>query len=137
VRHIDPVRASTLLVTAVVLSACAMFEARDVHHTEDRLAAAGFKMHLADTPAKLAHLQSMPQHTLRPVKRDGTLYYAYADAGGCKCLYLGSEPAYQSYEQIVLDAREVRQEREAAVTNEDAAIINYDATWDAWGMDVW
>ena len=130
-------RRAGLLAVSVVVSACASFQTQHVHDTEDMLAAAGFKMKLADTPAKLAHLQTMPQHTLRPLQRNDKVYYAYADADGCKCLYLGSQAAYRSYEQIALEAREVREEKQAAVTNEDAAIIDYDASWDAWGVDAW
>jgi hypothetical protein len=64
--------------------------------TEELLAAAGFDQKLADTPEKLAHLQTLtPARKLFPQERDGHLYYVYADPDLCKCLYVGTAAQYE------------------------------------------
>jgi hypothetical protein len=63
--------------------------------TEQLLAAAGFEMKLADTPEKLANLNTLtPRRTLIPQERDNRLYYVYADPDLCKCLYVGTAMQY-------------------------------------------
>jgi hypothetical protein len=64
--------------------------------TEQLLAAAGFQKKVADTPEKLAHLETLsPARTLVSHERDGHLYYVYADPATCKCLYVGTAAQYQ------------------------------------------
>jgi hypothetical protein len=64
--------------------------------TEHLLAAAGFEMKLADTPEKLANLNTLtPRRTLVPQERDNRLFYVYADPDLCKCLYVGTSTQYQ------------------------------------------
>jgi hypothetical protein len=63
---------------------------------EQRLASAGFQKKLADSPAKLAHLETLaPARKLVLHRRDGHLYYVYADPETCKCLYVGTAAQYQ------------------------------------------
>jgi hypothetical protein len=124
-------------VTAVLLCGCTYLAEQKAHEIEPMLSAAGFRMKIADTPERLARIQAMRQLTLQPLQRNGKLYYAYPDARGCRCVYLGTEAAYQQYQQLALQERIARQEQQSAVVDEDAAIINEDAVWDQWGMDVW
>jgi hypothetical protein len=64
--------------------------------TEQLLAAAGFQKKVADSPAKLAHLETLtPARKLVVHQRDGQLYYVYADPETCKCLYVGTAAQYQ------------------------------------------
>ena len=64
--------------------------------TEQLLASAGFQKKVADTPAKLAHLETLtPARKLVAHERDGHLYYMYADPELCKCLYVGTAAQYQ------------------------------------------
>ena len=121
----------------VVFAGCASLRGSDVRETEQRLAAAGFKVQLANTPAKLAHLRTLPQHIIRRLQRNGTISYVYADADGCTCLYVGDAKAHQNYEQIKLDELEAEEDKQQAMADQDASIINYDAGWDAWGVDAW
>jgi len=113
----------TLLLTSLllVLTGCAMIEKSDATDTEKLLAASGFKMKLADTPEKLANITAMTQRKVVPHSKNGAVYYAYADAEFCKCIYLGSELNYQEYERIAI-------EKNIARMNEDAAL-----NWGAWG----
>ena len=62
------------------------------------LVRSGFKLFEADTPEKLSHLKSLPQRQIVSRKKDGKLYYVFADsAAECRCLYAGDEKAYHTY----------------------------------------
>ncbi len=64
--------------------------------TEQLLTTAGFQKKVADTPAKLAHLEMLtPARKLVARQHDGQVYYVYADPDLCKCLYVGTATQYQ------------------------------------------
>lgn len=113
---------------AIALSACAAIQNREAIDTERLLAAAGFRVRLADTPEKLAHLESLKQRSLVQYEHNGTVYYIYADANHCKCLYAGSEKAYQQYQKLATQQRIADEQRMAAEMNADAAM-----NWGMWG----
>jgi hypothetical protein len=119
----------------VVASACAYTQRQKAQQVEPMLSAAGFKMKLADTPEKLAKLQGMPQLKLKPLTRSGKVYYAYVDADGCRCTYLGDEAAYQSYQILRQQQQNARADTVAGNVNEDAAIVGDDSLWESWGPD--
>ncbi len=110
-----------ITVLGIVLAGCAAMEKSDATDTEQMLAAAGFKMKLADTPAKLAHLKTLTQQKVVPHDRDGKMYYVYADADYCKCLYAGNQENNQRYQSLLV-------KQNIAEMNEDASM-----DWDAWG----
>ncbi len=118
----------TMLALAVLLHGCAAMEKSHAMDTERMLAAAGFQMKFADTPKRLAHLKTMTQSKLVPHEKDGVVYYAYADAEFCKCLYLGTERAYQEYQRMAERRNIAEMNQQAAMMNEDAAM-----NWGAWG----
>ena len=122
------IKLTTVLAFGIAVAGCAAIEKSDAMDTERVLAAAGFKMQFADTPEKLANVQAMVQRKVVPHNKDGAIYYAYADAEFCKCLYLGSESAYQQYEKIAIQQNIAEMNRNAAEMNEDAAM-----NWGAWG----
>lgn len=92
---------------------------------ENMLTAAGFKMVSADTPAKQAHLKSLPADKITPVQRHGTTYYTFPDQKR-NVLYVGQEPQYQEYQKLRLQKQLANEQLEAAQMNQDAA-------WDVWG----
>ncbi|MFP6564423.1 MAG: hypothetical protein VCC68_08070, partial [Myxococcota bacterium] len=96
--------------------------------TERMLAAAGFQMRMADTPEKLARLAKLTQRELMPKMKDDSLRYVYADAEYCKCLYVGTEKAYQRYSRYALKQSQVNANLAAAQMNEDASL-----NWGMWG----
>ena len=122
------IRTNTILAFVIALSGCAAIEKSNAVDTERMLSASGFRMKFADTPEKLAHLQSLTQSKLVAHEKDGVLYYLYADAEFCKCLYVGNEKAYQEYQQLLI-------RRNIADMNEQTAIMNQDAAmnWGMWG----
>ncbi len=93
--------------------------------TEQLLAAAGFDQKLADTPEKLAHLQTLtPARKLVAQERDGHLYYVYADPDLCKCLYVGTATQYE-------------QAREKQLANDEVVAVQDNLSvpifWGPWG----
>jgi hypothetical protein len=122
--------AALLLVGSmgIVLGGCAAIRNARAIDTERMLAAAGFQMKMADTPEKLDRLEAMTQRKLVPHQKDGKVFYVYADATSCKCIYVGTEQAYQRYQKILVQKQIADEQMQAAEMNEDASM-----NWDAWG----
>ena len=120
-------KAIMLLIAGVAMTGCAAIEKSNATDTEQMLAASGFKMKIADTPEKLAHVKSMQQREVVTHIKDGSVYYAYADAEFCKCLYMGTEKNYQEYEKLSI-------QQNTAEMNQEAD-INWGpwGGWDGWG----
>jgi len=114
---------------AVALTGCAAIQKDNTQTTEQTLAAAGFQMKLADTPAKLAQLKSLPQRKLVPQQQNGVIRYVYVDAQYCQCVYAGTETHYQQYQKLAL-------ERQIATEEVSAAQMNA-MDWGMWGPWGW
>jgi hypothetical protein len=115
-------RAAALAATLVgALAGCQAIENADAEDTEQVLAAAGFHMKEATTPQQLANLQAMTQRKIVIHEQDGQPRYVYADAEGCKCVYVGGEKNYDEYQRLTL-------KEEIAEQNLDASM-----DWGAWG----
>lgn len=119
---------AAVAVVAISLAGCAAIRNARAIETERLLAAAGFQMKLADTPEKLAQLQTLTQRKLVPHQRDGKTYYVYADADACKCIYAGDEQAYQRYQNLLLKKQIADEQYRAAQMKQDAAM-----NWNMWG----
>lgn len=117
-----------LLGSLMLLAGCQAIEEEEAQTTEQLLAAAGFQMKVADTPERLAHLKTLTQLQLVPHDRDGQVNYVFADAEGCKCLYVGNESEYDAYQKLAVQQRIADEKREAAAENMDAAM-----DWGMWG----
>ncbi len=115
------------------LSACQTQPSRvtqtEVMQTEEDLAAAGFSMRGSVPPeCQQAPPSLRPHHMARCMHGDRVLY-AYADPMVCKCLYVGSQQAYNQFklhEQQQQLAELMRAQRYA-----DSA-WNW-GTWGPWG----
>ena len=88
-----------LAVPMVLGAACAAVQRFEVRDTERMLVAAGFHMHLADTPESQEDLRSIPPHRIVRRTKDGTVVYMYADPDNCRCVYVGSTEEYSEYER--------------------------------------
>jgi hypothetical protein len=115
---------TTSLLVVVALTVCAgcasMFE--DYERT---LAAAGFQMKFARTPEQMARLEALPQRTLTPTPGpDGKNRFVYADAKYCKCIYVGTEAAYDRYQKLEIKKR--------IAESEEAASVEW-GVWGVWG----
>ncbi len=116
------------LMIAITLIGCATTQKGETLDKEQMLAAAGFRMKLADTPEKLAALQGLPQQKVMPGVKNGRMIYLYADATACKCMYLGNEKAYQRFQRFALEKQIAREELYSAQTT-----TNMDMDWGMWG----
>ena len=112
----------------LALIGCTAIEDRDAEQTEQLLAAAGFDMRTADAPAKLADLERLAQHKIVRHERDGQIYYVYADATACKCMYVGDQADYDQFEKLQVQEDIAQQEEMSAEMNEQAAM-----NWEMWG----
>lgn len=114
--------AALVLVASV---GCKTIEHSEAMDAERTLAASGFQMKYATTPEQMAKVTSLPQRTLTPVPGpDGNNRFVYADSQFCKCVYVGTEAAYDRYQRM-----EVKQQ---IAENMEAASMNWGA-WGAWG----
>jgi len=96
--------------------------------TEQLLTAAGFRKKVADTPEKLAHIEMLtPARKLVEHRRDGQLYYVYADPDLCKCLYVGTPTQYQ----LALEKRLANEELVALQEHQDDDAILW-GLWAPW-----
>jgi hypothetical protein len=96
----------TLFVLMTILSlfsaGCGLKARKRAADTEVMLLEAGFERMPADTPDKMAQLKKMAQKKVTPQKRNGEVIYVYPDAKHCKCLYIGSQRAYDRFQGILL-----------------------------------
>jgi hypothetical protein len=65
-----------------------------------KLEDAGFKMREANTPQKMARLNSIPPYKFVPHRKDGARYYVYADPA-CRCAFVGDDNAMKAYRDMV------------------------------------
>ena len=117
-----------LIGLIITFGACAAMKNQEAMGVERTLAAAGFQMKFADTPEKMDHLRTMEQRTVFPTQKDGKLYYMYADATSCKCLYVGTEKAYQRYQKLAIEQQIAQNQRNAAEMYQMSAM-----NWGMWG----
>jgi hypothetical protein len=95
------IRSSLIIFMAAIVSVgCLKSPNQQAIDTERLLAASGFKMRLADTPEKLAHIKELAQRQILTHRSKGELLYVYVDAEHCQCVYAGSKEAYRRYESL-------------------------------------
>jgi len=129
---------TTRLVVLLALlgaSACAAIQQSEAIDAERWLAAAGFQMRLADTPQRLEKASSLPQRKLVPMRgEDGSLRFVYADATFCKCIYAGTQAAYDRYQRLRI-TQEISQENQSAAS--DALTVSDQMAANDWDWGVW
>ncbi len=113
------------LAALVALQGCASVGAPE---KEGQLSAAGFVRLEADTPAKVAKLQALPQNSMVFAQRKKGPVYIYADAAGCNCAFVGTPDAYQQYQQIHA-ANNVAQMQEVTAQLNLAAAEDWGGAW--------
>lgn len=107
----------------LILGGCA---AQQIANQESLLAAAGFRVHAADTPIREASLHDLPPGQLVMVPRGGREAWVLPDPEGCHCLYVGGARAYQAYQQL-----RVRQRLEETQLRA-AQLGSFDYAWGPW-----
>jgi hypothetical protein len=116
--------------TAFALTACAT-TAQRISGKEDTLAAAGFTMLPANTPARQAELHKLPPNKFVPRTTGDTTQYVYADPVVCNCLYIGDQKAYGAYKQDMLAKKIADEQQMTAMTYQNA----WD--WGGWNWGPW
>ena len=119
-----PMATATAIAVALVLSSCVS----NIQSTEDDLAAAGFVVRPANTPARQAMLKRLPPNRFLIRTRGNNVSYVYADPVNCNCLYVGNQQAYDAYRRAKQQERIANRELWAAQTYADAQWH-----WDVWG----
>jgi hypothetical protein len=82
----------------MALAGCAGKHVNKTLHAEEALAAAGFQLKMADTPAKIERISGIPQKRVVWAMIKDREFYLWADAAGCRCYYKGTR---QNYEQLL------------------------------------
>ncbi|BEQ14977.1 hypothetical protein [Desulfoferula mesophila] len=96
--------ASLLMGLALGVLACAGPDSPQAMQENDKLLiSAGFDAIPANTPERMQHLKSMPQHRILHVVRDGNDYYLWADAQYDQCLWVGNWEDYQRFKKLGWD----------------------------------
>ena len=95
-----------LLMLSAALAGCISGPQQD-----SMLTAAGFVRREADSLVKLAKLEALPQRTVVATQRKSGVFYIYADAMGCGCIYVGDQAAHQQYQQMQV-ANNIAQKQE-------------------------
>jgi hypothetical protein len=104
------ISATIIMMLIIALEGCSTPKHLQVQETEHLLIAAGFQMQLADTPEKLEHLKTLIQKKFIRYQRDEKLFYVYADAAACKCLYEGTKEDYQRYKDFLQRKKQMDKE---------------------------
>ena len=122
-------KAVTILsILIITLAGCTTLRNKRTMNAEEVLYKAGFQMKRADTPEKLAHLKTLPQRKIVSHIKKGIPRYFYADADGCKCLYLGDRDAFESFQHILMEKEVSAHEY---VAGGDFVYVEVD--WNVWG----
>jgi hypothetical protein len=100
-------RSSTRIALAAVvlttmLGGCTAMRRDQAAETTNYLTQAGFKVLRADTPERVAKLNTLTPYKVVPWKRKtGGTVYAYAEPDLCKCVYVGSPKQYAKFLQLL------------------------------------
>jgi hypothetical protein len=100
--HRSPTRiALAALVLTTMLGGCTAMRRDQAAETTNYLTQAGFKVLRADTPERVAKLNTLTPYKVVPWKRKtGGTVYAYAEPDQCKCVYVGSPKQYAKFLQL-------------------------------------
>ena len=117
-----------VISVAVMVAGCETAPKRETIEMKALLADSGFLLQHADTPEELDNIRSLEQLKLVRHERYGRVRYTYADAEGCKCMYVGNEETYQQFQRLVRQRLPSGKRPESARKRED------DAPLHQWGL---
>ena len=95
--------------------------------TENLLSSAGFTAISATTPQQQQHLKTLPPDRVTKTRRDGKIYYVYADPAHNQ-IYVGTQFQYYKYRDLRLVNNLSRENVQSADLTDDMEI-----GWDVWG----
>lgn len=129
-------RATTIVmvmgvVACLPLVACESTQTR-VQSKEDLLAAAGFDVHPASTPQRVAELKSLPPDKFVTRAKGDHVEYLYADPLVCNCLYTGDQQAFNNYKREVFQRQLADEQQMTAEMYQEPA-----GWWGGWSWGPW
>jgi hypothetical protein len=92
-----------VVLTLATATGCAAVQTAETRSTERMLAAAGFHAQVADTPERVADLESLPARQVVLRRENGAVSYVFADPAGCHCVYVGGEREHREYQRLRLE----------------------------------
>lgn len=104
---------------SLVLVACQTPQ-QAVQNKEDLLAAAGFTLQPANSPARIAAMKKLPPNKFVRQTMGGSVVYVYADPAGCQCVYFGNQAAWSSYRAAVFAKQLADEQQMTAMMNQNA-----------------
>ena len=94
--------ALSAVVIVTALGGCTAMRRDRAPETTSLLTQAGFKVLKADTPERVAKLNTLTAYKVVPwTRKNGDTVYAYAEPDRCKCVYVGSPKQYAKYKQLL------------------------------------
>lgn len=124
------IRRIAAVALLLALTGCA---AEVVAQRETLLAAAGFRVEPAQTPAELAALRALPPHRLMPARQEGRLVWEYADPDVCRCRYVGDQQAYRQYARLWYTNHLAEIQNDTAQLNALGWYGPWGPPWYSWG----
>ena len=112
-------RFGVILGAALLLSAC-QSTSQSVQSKEDLLAAAGFTIKPANTPARLTAMKKLPPHKFVQQTNGGNVVWVYADPTICQCVYFGDQTAWSNYRAMVFAKQLANEQQMTAIMNQNA-----------------
>lgn len=106
-------RWAVLVLIVVAETGCATLQAAGTRSTGKMLAAAGFQLQVADTPERVAEVQSLPARQLVSRPQNGAVSYVFADPVDCRCLYVGGEREYREYQRLRMKQQSADEESQS------------------------
>lgn len=108
-----------ILATALLMSGCQSPQ-QAVQSKEDLLAAAGFTIKPANTPARLAAMRKLPPHKFVQQANGANVVWVYADPTICQCVYFGDQAAWANYRGMVFAKQLANEQQMTAIMNQNA-----------------
>jgi hypothetical protein len=108
-----------ILTAGLLLSACQTPQ-QAVQSKEDLLAAAGFAIKPANTPARLAAMKKLPPHKFVQQTSGTNIVWLYADPTICQCVYFGDQTAWSNYRAMVFAKQLANEQQMTAIMNQNA-----------------
>ncbi|MEI8294763.1 MAG: hypothetical protein WCG66_12420 [bacterium] len=118
------------LIAVLATCGCAAIEKADRAHTEKLLAAAGFKVVSANTPARQAALQSMPAYKIERKLRGDDVFYTFA-CPDQNIAYIGNQENFSKYRELEIQ-EEIALRNTVASENDMLAAQQWN-DWRVWG----
>jgi hypothetical protein len=119
-----------ILLIAALMCGCAAIEKADRENTERLLAASGFRVLPANSPARQEALKIMPPYKIERKLKGEEVYYSYA-CPDQSIAYIGNQADYSKYRELELQ-QEIANQNTASSENAVLTAQEWN-DWRVWG----